>query len=61
MQYVFDTPGTDIATGDRIFSVRVDAACKQGACDWFKHNLGEPIPAPRPMVAGEKIDIDLSD
>jgi hypothetical protein len=61
MQFVFDTPGTDLATGNRILAVRVAAADEQGARDWFERNLGQPIPAPRPMVPGEKIDLDLSD
>jgi hypothetical protein len=41
--------------------VRVAAADEQGARDWFERNLGQPIPAPRPMVPGEKIDLDLND
>jgi hypothetical protein len=56
MTFVFDTSGTD-----RVLTVRVDAACQQGACDWFQHNLGTPVPGPRPMVPGETIDIDLND
>ena len=58
MTFIFETETSDPR---RLLTVRVDAVCEQGARDWFQHNLGTPVPAARPMVSGETVDLNLND